>query len=81
MFVMHGWTADYFERVANEAEPKAAANWCINELFGLLNKASLGIEPGCITPGQLAALLVLVKDGTLFGQARQGRLRGHVRER
>ena len=61
-------TADYFEQVAAQAEPKAAANWCINELFGLLNKAGLSIEASPIAPGQLASLLDLLKDGTLSGK-------------
>ncbi len=61
-------TADYFEAVAAKAEPKAAANWCINELGGLLNKAGKGIEQSPIAPDQLAALLALLKDGTLSGK-------------
>ncbi len=68
VLVMERATADYFERVAAEAEPKVAANWCINELFGLLNKAGKGIEESPIAPGQLAALLALLEDGTLSGK-------------
>src|SRR3954451_4235449 len=36
--------ADYFEAmIANGGEPKAAANWLNNEMFGRLNKAGLSV--------------------------------------
>ncbi|MFW5679624.1 MAG: Asp-tRNA(Asn)/Glu-tRNA(Gln) amidotransferase subunit GatB [Pseudomonadota bacterium] len=60
--------ADYFEAVAKERDAKQAANWCITELFGLLNKAGLGIDASPVKAGQLGQLLDLVKDGTLSGR-------------
>ena len=38
MLVAEREAADYFEAVAKGREPKQAANWVINELFGRLNK-------------------------------------------
>jgi len=61
-------TADYFEQVAAGRDAKAAANWCINELFGLLNKSGLDIEASPVKPGQLGELLDLVGDRTLSGK-------------
>src|SRR5712671_697344 len=37
-------TAEYFERVAQGRDPKAAANWVMGDLFGALNRTGLGIE-------------------------------------
>jgi aspartyl-tRNA(Asn)/glutamyl-tRNA(Gln) amidotransferase subunit B len=61
-------TADYFEAVANGRDAKAAANWCINELFGLLNKSGLDITESPVKPNQLGELLDLVGDKTLSGK-------------
>ena len=58
--------ADYFEAtVAAGAAPKAAANWMINELFGLLNAAGLDIEASKIAPPALAQLIRLVESGSI----------------
>jgi aspartyl-tRNA(Asn)/glutamyl-tRNA(Gln) amidotransferase subunit B len=61
-------TADYFEAVANGRDAKAAANWCINELVGLLNKSGLDITESPVKPNQLGELLDLVGDKTLSGK-------------
>ncbi|MFP4125381.1 MAG: Asp-tRNA(Asn)/Glu-tRNA(Gln) amidotransferase subunit GatB [Alphaproteobacteria bacterium] len=61
-------TADYFEAVAKGRDAKAAANWCINELFGLLNKSGLDITASPVKPNQLGELLDLVGDKTLSGK-------------
>jgi aspartyl-tRNA(Asn)/glutamyl-tRNA(Gln) amidotransferase subunit B len=61
-------TADYFEAVAEGRDAKAAANWCINELFGLLNKSGLDITDSPVKPNQLGELLDLVGDETLSGK-------------
>ena len=56
---------DYFERVAELAEPKAAANWIRGELRAQLREA--GQEPweSRVTPELLAELIGLREDGTL----------------
>ncbi|SIS72446.1 aspartyl/glutamyl-tRNA(Asn/Gln) amidotransferase subunit B [Roseivivax lentus] len=61
--------AAYFEAVAAEAgDGKMAANWVINELFGRLKKDDRGIEDSPVAPGQLAALVGLIKKGDISGK-------------
>jgi aspartyl-tRNA(Asn)/glutamyl-tRNA(Gln) amidotransferase subunit B len=58
--------ARYFEAVAAGApDPKAAANWVVGEVSAALNAAGLPIEQCPVTPGQLAALLFRIADGTI----------------
>jgi aspartyl-tRNA(Asn)/glutamyl-tRNA(Gln) amidotransferase subunit B len=61
-------TAEYFEAVATGREPKAAANWVINELFGRLNKEGKDIAASPVSAGQLGAVLDLIADGTISGK-------------
>jgi aspartyl-tRNA(Asn)/glutamyl-tRNA(Gln) amidotransferase subunit B len=61
-------SADYYEQVAGAGDPKLAANWVINELFGRLNKEGLGIEESPVSAAQLAGLIGLIKDGTISGK-------------
>ncbi|MGH7561141.1 MAG: Asp-tRNA(Asn)/Glu-tRNA(Gln) amidotransferase subunit GatB [Gemmatimonadales bacterium] len=58
--------ADYFEAVVAEgADPKAAANWVMGEaLTGYNETGAFGVPPA-----SLAALLRLVRDGTVSHQA------------
>ena len=52
-------TADYFYALlADGAEPKAAANWLINDYFGRLNKAGLAVTTGPI-PAKAAAEIIM----------------------
>ncbi len=60
--------ADYFETVANDREPKLAANWVINELLGALNKNGKGITESPITADQLGGLIDLIADNTISGK-------------
>ena len=60
--------ADYFEAVAKGREPKQAANWVINELFGRLNKEGKSIAESPVSAEQLGAILDLIKDGTISGK-------------
>ncbi len=61
-------TARWFEQLmAAGAEPKAGANWLISDLFGALNRLGKTIDDSPVSPAQAAALLGLVKDGTLSG--------------
>ena len=58
--------ARYFEAVAGAApDPKAAANWVVGEVSAALNAAGLPIEQCPVAPGQLAALLSRIGDGTI----------------
>ena len=60
--------ADYFERVAEGRDGKAAANWVINDLLGALNKAGKDIEESPMSPEQLGAIIDLIRDGTISGK-------------
>ena len=61
-------TARWFEALMKAgAEAKAGANWLISDLFGALNRLGKTIDESPVSPAQAAALLALVKDGTLSG--------------
>ncbi len=54
--------------VAKGRDGKQAANWVINDLFGLLAKAGKGIEASPVTAASLGALLDLLKGGEISGR-------------
>jgi len=59
-------TADYFDQMLRAgAEPKAAANWLINEYFGRLNRAGLTVAGGPISPQRASATASFVTMGVL----------------
>ena len=61
-------TARWFEELLAEgADAKAGANWLTSDLFGALNRLGKSIENSPVSPAQAAALLALVKDGTISG--------------
>jgi len=61
--------ADYFEQVVTAGpEPKAASNWVMVELLRLLNRDGREIADSPIAPTELAALLQLLKRGTISGK-------------
>lgn len=60
--------ADYFEKVLEGRDPKLAANWVNNELFGRLNKEGLGITESPIGPEQLGGIVSLISDKTISGK-------------
>ncbi|HZP75779.1 MAG TPA: Asp-tRNA(Asn)/Glu-tRNA(Gln) amidotransferase subunit GatB [Pseudolabrys sp.] len=61
-------TADYFESVAKGRDPKSAANWVINELFGRLNKVGKTIDDAPVSAAQLGSVLDLIAEGTISGK-------------
>jgi len=61
-------SADFFERVAEGRDGKAAANWVINELFGRLNKEGLGITESPVSADQLGAIVDLIGEGVISGK-------------
>ncbi|HXL69566.1 MAG TPA: Asp-tRNA(Asn)/Glu-tRNA(Gln) amidotransferase subunit GatB [Xanthobacteraceae bacterium] len=61
-------TAEYFEEVTRNSEPKAAANFVINELFGRLNKADIPIVLSPITPSASIAIINLVANDVISGK-------------
>jgi aspartyl-tRNA(Asn)/glutamyl-tRNA(Gln) amidotransferase subunit B len=61
-------TADYFEEVARGRDAKQAANWVINELFGLLAKAGKDLATSPVSATSLGKLIDLVNDRTISGR-------------
>ena len=61
-------SAEYFETVAKGRDPKIAANWVINELFGRLNKEGKTIDASPVDATQLGIVLDLMGDGTISGK-------------
>ena len=61
-------TALFFERVAQGRDAKAAANWVMGDLFGVLNRLGVGIEQSPVSAEQLGALIDLIADGTISGR-------------
>jgi aspartyl-tRNA(Asn)/glutamyl-tRNA(Gln) amidotransferase subunit B len=60
--------AGFFEDVARRRDPKAAANWVINELTGRLNKEGKDIAASPMSAAQLGAILDLIAAGTISGK-------------
>ena len=61
--------ADYFEECAKACKnPKAASNWIMTELLGLLNKRNITLAECSVKPKNLGELLCLVEDGTISGK-------------
>ncbi|WP_371059210.1 Asp-tRNA(Asn)/Glu-tRNA(Gln) amidotransferase subunit GatB [Rhodosalinus sp. 5P4] len=60
--------ADYFEKVAEGRDGKAAANWVINELFGRLKKDDLDIAESPVSPAQLGGIIDLISAGEISGK-------------
>jgi aspartyl-tRNA(Asn)/glutamyl-tRNA(Gln) amidotransferase subunit B len=60
--------ADYFEVVAEGRDPKLAANWVMNELFGRLNKEGRSIAKSPIKADQIGAIVDLIMDKTISGK-------------
>jgi aspartyl-tRNA(Asn)/glutamyl-tRNA(Gln) amidotransferase subunit B len=57
--------ADYFERVADQGEPKAAANWVMGEVLAALRASGQEIDQFAVRPSDLGALLKLIASGTV----------------
>lgn len=63
-------TADYFEHVARaHGDAKAAANWVMGEVAATLKDSGRDIEHFSVRPRDLAALLDLVRQGTISNTA------------
>jgi aspartyl-tRNA(Asn)/glutamyl-tRNA(Gln) amidotransferase subunit B len=66
-------SADFFEAVVKRTDgtprdPKVAANWVINELFGRLNKEGRDIGACPVSAQALGAILDLMAEGTISGK-------------
>jgi aspartyl-tRNA(Asn)/glutamyl-tRNA(Gln) amidotransferase subunit B len=59
-------TADYFDEMLRAgAEPKAAANWLINEYFGRLNRAGLTLATGPVSAAANTEIVVLMSENQI----------------
>ena len=58
-------TAAYFEAVAQDRDPKIAANWVTGALFGALNRTDTDLSASSVTADMLGKLVDLIADGTL----------------
>jgi aspartyl-tRNA(Asn)/glutamyl-tRNA(Gln) amidotransferase subunit B len=65
-------SAEFFEAVTGKAgggrDPKTAANWIINELFGRLNKEGMDITASPVSAAQLGSILDLIAARTISGK-------------
>jgi aspartyl-tRNA(Asn)/glutamyl-tRNA(Gln) amidotransferase subunit B len=61
-------SADFFEQTAKGRDPKLAANWVINELFGRLNKEGLDIARSPVSASALGAIVDLISQGVISGK-------------
>ena len=66
-------SADFFEAVikrpdGGSRDPKLAANWVLNELFGRLNKDGTSISDSPVSAAQLGRILDLIAEGTISGK-------------
>ena len=59
------WARFFEEAVTLGAEPKAAANWLIGDLAGLLNEAKVDLSASRVGPSHLADLVKLLEAGTI----------------
>ena len=49
-------------------DPKIAANWILNELFGRLNREGMEISAAPVSAEQLGGILDLIAEGTISGK-------------
>ncbi len=60
---------DYFEEcVRLYPRPKTVSNWVMGELLRMLNDTNSVIGEARVSPGQLAAMLELIDNGTISGK-------------
>lgn len=57
--------SQYFEKLIFKHEPKICVTWLTVELFGRMNKASIGFSSLKISPENLIELLDLIKSGEI----------------
>lgn len=60
--------AAFYETVAKGRDPKLAANWVTQELFGYLNKAELGLSDSPVSAAQMGGLVDLISSDVISGK-------------
>jgi len=63
-----GYFEDQIARAKGKVEPKAVANWVINEFLGRINKDGLTLDTSRIKPEANTAILTMISDGTISGK-------------
>ncbi len=62
--------ADYYESVARRAQdPKAAANWVINDVLAVVNASGKRFDEFRVRPADLGTLIAMVRDGVVSSSA------------
>jgi aspartyl-tRNA(Asn)/glutamyl-tRNA(Gln) amidotransferase subunit B len=64
-----GDLATFYEKVAERADPKQAANWVSVDLRARLNEAGIGISESKVTPEAMVELIGFVERGTVSRSA------------
>jgi aspartyl-tRNA(Asn)/glutamyl-tRNA(Gln) amidotransferase subunit B len=60
--------ADFYEKAANNNDPKLTANWLTTELLGALHKAEKSLAESPVSAEQLGGLLTLISNNTISGK-------------
>ncbi|HAW57193.1 MAG TPA: Asp-tRNA(Asn)/Glu-tRNA(Gln) amidotransferase GatCAB subunit B, partial [Hyphomonas sp.] len=60
--------ASFFEDVAKGRDPKLAANWVTQELFGYLNKQDIELADSPVSASSLGGLIELIANDTISGK-------------
>jgi len=61
-------SADFFDELVKNSDPKLAVTWLTAELFGRLNKIDKNISESPVTAIQLSGLIKLISDNTISGK-------------
>ncbi len=69
VLVMERASADYFEDMVRAgADPKASANWLINEIFGRLNKEGLDVTRSPISAQANSTIVQMISSNEISGK-------------
>ncbi len=61
--------ADYFEKTVRKgSDPQLAALWLASDVKKIVNREGVALEKSPLTPERFAALLVLLKQGSIHGK-------------
>ncbi len=60
--------AAFYEAVARGRDPKLAANWVSQELFGYLNREDIALADSPVSAARLGGLVDLIADDTISGK-------------
>ena len=58
-------TADFFEKVVNNRDPKIVTSWVTGELFSYLKKNDIPISNAEISPDKLGGIIDLISNGSI----------------